>query len=402
MKHILEFEQSVNNRFGTSEPPKIAGALLPESGIKHPMNWLRVSVDATQVITDGSDVAADFAKALRTDREVAIPLHPLEIKNWRGRAICESGSFEVTSSYRTVAYEPADAGETSFTPPDGQTVFFKLYLAEPLPGIPGDRRLTPEKIEKCVRLGASIEQEIASDPLARRLEIVKEFLGVASDKNGFLCRLLPSRKLIPSFSLGSVDLRYPDSCPEVVKLIKRQYGADSRTAASEFGMQFAEPFIESLLAGFGAGFSLEMHAQNTLIEPGADCLISKVYYRDLEGVVVDNHLRGKLGLKPLFEVDRNPEYFDPAVSFERYFNRNYDHDLGRIFLSVLSALESAQYFDDHEVEIATDSIRTTFRNCLSRSRLNGLISRKSQFLPLSRAPWGNGRRLGHYFRTTFR
>lgn len=77
----------------------------------------------------------------------------------------------------------------------------KVHLEQSLTGVPGDRRLTRDKIEKCVLLSDKLAAVAAEDPLARRPSIVPEFLGVSHCDGGALYRLVLEGGLIPTFAL---------------------------------------------------------------------------------------------------------------------------------------------------------------------------------------------------------
>ena len=401
MKNLLHFEQYVNDRFGTSDPPGIAESLLPENGSVVPLHWRKVPADSVSVFSTGSPMAEQLVSDLSRDGEFLIPVHPLDEDKWPRESLVGGGAFQVTSSYRTVAYAPREGDLLGASIPDDHTLMIKLHLEEPLPGIPGDRRLTRDKVEKCVLLSQALVENMQNEPLAQQLRIVPEFLGIVSDDCGALFRLLPSHGLVPAFSLGSRDTTESGSRPLIVEMLEAHYGDDADRASVEFGEQIGLPLIRSLFAGFRAGFSLEMHAQNTLVEPGGDRLISTVHYRDLEGVILSNSFRAGRNLPELFTDTPNSEYLDESQKFSRLFSRNYDHDLGRIFLSVLSSLQSCGYFDQKQARKAMQSIRLSFRSALREAELGDLAG-LGRAVPFSRAPYGDGFRLGHYFRTQFR
>jgi len=401
MNSLLHYEQHVNDRFGTSKPPEIAKSLLPETGALVPLYWRTVPAESVSVFSTGSLQAEILAASLLRNDQFLIPVHPLDESKWPRESLHANGAFHVTSSYRTVAYVPETRDPLAECVSGDQTLMIKLHLEEPLPGIPGDRRLTHDKVEKCVLLSQALSQEMADEPMASQLTIIPEFLGIVSEDCGALFRSIPSQGPVPAFSLGSEDNSRTGTNPLIVDMLEAQYGDNAIRAAQQFGKQFARPLIRSLLAGFRVGISLEMHAQNTLIEPGRDRLISRVLYRDLEGAVLSNSYRSKRNLPDLFPDTRNEEFQDDEHKFSRYFNRNYDYDLGRIFLSVLGSLNSYGYFNRKLSEIAIKKIRQSFRDALREARLADLAG-AGRVIPFSRAPYGDGFRLGHYFRTQFR
>jgi siderophore synthetase component len=66
-----------------------------------------------------------------------------------------------------------------------------------------------------------------------------------------------------------------------------------------------------------AGFSLEIHAQNTLLQLGADRLNEQVLFRDLEGVVFSDRYRRRQGLPALFANLVNEELLWTGDSVRR-------------------------------------------------------------------------------------
>jgi hypothetical protein len=281
------------------------------------------------------------------------------------------------------------------------TLMLKLGLEDPLPGIPGDRRLTRDKIEKCILLSDALPNELEDDPLSLQLEVVPEFFGMSCSDTGVILRLLPKSGVLPLFSLYSKDRKAPDEEPVIVSHLRNIYRSDTARIAAELGPELARPLVEPLLAGFRAGFSMEMHAQNTLCSLGENTLIDRVYFRDLEGVVFSNNFRVERGLEPLFSNYNNDELIWEGKSMRRWFNRNLDHDLGRIFHGALEALMKFGVIDKGGRKVAVASIGRSVREIVYSAGLQS-VNWPGRILPFSRAPWGNGLRLGHYFSTRFR
>lgn len=401
MDNLEYFERFVNDRYGTSDPPEILQEFLPEFAVRHRLSWVRVKHTDAEILTDGSQVAEEYAQKLRVGEDVMIPVHPLEMGRWSAESLMESGAISVSASYRTVFFEPELNGMFANTLGEDQYIMMKLHLEHPLPGVPGDRRLTQEKIEKCVALSSILQDEIKSDALGDQCEIVPEFLGVACKKSGVLFRRLPRVGLMPLFSMFSRDQNRPENAPYIVGKLRSVYGDDATKAAREFGRELARPLLRSLFAGFRRGFSLEMHAQNVLFRPGEDSLIDKVYFRDLEGVVFSSRFRRRLGLPALFGSLDNAELDTDFPSMTRWYNRNVDHDIGRVFAASLHALSEAGYFQPSDCKIATRALKTTARDCVKEAGLIRLDA-PGRYLPLSRSPYGNGLSKGHYYRTRFR
>ena len=399
MRDLQYYEQRVNERFGTSAAPPIATAMLPEAGAWHPLRWRRVPRDRVEVFEDGSELAVSVAASIMSDGTVYMPVHPMEDSRWSDEDLVTSGSITVSASYRTVFFQPEPGGLLAGTVGDDEVLMIKLHLEAPLPGIAGDRRLDRARVEKCVRLGASLRQVLEGDPLADRLTVVPEFLGCAASAHGVLYRALPRAGVVPLFSLTSRDPEDGESL--LTSWVRRRYGDDATLAAGEFGDQFARPLVRSLFAGFRAGFSLEMHAQNTLIAPGEGELIDEVFFRDLEGVVFSNAYREERRLGRLFEGVDNEELKNESGSLVRWFNRNLDHDLGRVFNAALADLQRGGLFGADEQRVAVRSIRRVVRKAVAEAGLERLY-RPGRWLPISRSPYGNGLSKGHYYRTRYR
>lgn len=399
MRDLKYFEQHVNERFGTAAAPPLAAAMLPEASARHPLKWRRVPRAAVAVFGDDSGLARAVAAATTVDDDVYMPVHPLEESRWPGQPLISSGFISISASYRTVFFEPEPGGLLAGVVDDERALMIKLHLEVPLPGIHGDRRLDVARVEKCVTLGPALEQVLAGDALADRLRVVPEFLGHAATDHGVLYRAIPRTGIVPLFSLTSLDPERGDSL--LSSWLRARYGEDMTLAASELGDQLARPLVRSLFAGFRAGFSLEMHAQNTLIAPGTTDLVETVYFRDLEGVVFSNAYRTERGLEPLFQGVDNAELKNESGSMVRWLNRNLDHDLGRVFDAALADLARSGLFGRQENRLAIRSIRRVVRQTVAEAGIERLF-RPGRWLPISRSPYGNGLSKGHYYRTRYR
>lgn len=403
---LLYFEQQVNERYQAASAPDIPAALLPENSAGLPLAWVALPVEEIDLFHASEYERHQLANELRRDHlcrgdQLLMPVHPLDESLYRPDELIRSGIIKFSASYRTVVYEPDQGGPFCDWIPRNQTLMIKLHLENPLPGIPGDRRLPRQRIEKCVRLSDALAAEIDGDEFADCLEIVPEFFGASHRKRGVLFRLLPTRGILPAFSLYSRDRQDPSRPAIVVERMRHLYSNDSRRAAASLGRELARPLIRSMLSGFRAGFSLEMHGQNTLVSLGTNCLLGRVYFRDLEGVIFSEKYRTSLGLPPLFPGETDEELIWNGDSMQRWYNRNLDHDLGRIFSGAIDALHSGGFFSRQDCKVAVNSIRQQSRLAAEAAGMFAL-HRYGRWLPFSRAPWGNGRRLGHYFRTLYR
>lgn len=400
-KSLKHYEQQVNDRHMTSQAPAIDDRLLPENARSLPLAWRRVPVSAVETFLSEYGSVQPTMPRLMDEVAAMMPVHPLSEYRYDKDELTYSGHIQFSASYRTVFFSPETGGILDDWIPAGKVLMIKLGLDEPLPGIPGDRRLTRDKVEKCILLSDALPAALEGDPMASRLEVIPEFFGMCCEDHGVIFRLLPEAKIIPMFSLYSSDRRSPDEPPIIVSRMQAMYKGDTGRMVEELGAQLARPLVESLLAGFRAGFAMEMHAQNTLCSLGDNELIDRVYFRDLEGVVFSNKFRGDRGLEPLFKQYDNDELVWDGVSMQRWFNRNLDHDVGRIFDGVLDALLRHRMIDNKHERAAVRSIRNVVRQTIRSAGLTG-FNRPGRLLPYSRAPWGNGLRPGHYFSTRFR
>lgn len=398
---LKHYEQQVNDRLLTSPAPAIDDRFLPENAASLPLAWRKIPRHDVEVFLTTNRDLESALPALLIDSFVLMPIHPLSENRYRTEELIYSGNIQFSASYRTVFFEPERGGILCDWIPDGMALMLKLSLEEPLPGIPGDRRLTREKIEKCILLSDALPLELKNDPLANQFEVVPEFLGISSKDCGAIFRLLRASGVLPVFSLYSTDRTKPAEPPFIVRRLQEFYGGDSVKKATELGDQLAKPLVQALLAGFRAGFSMEMHAQNTLFSPGEKHLFDRVYFRDMEGIVFSNKFRTDRGLQPLFSNHKNTELLWEGKSMRRWFNRNLDHDLGRIFRCAVDVLLGYGVIDNMGKRTAIASIRQSVRQAIESAELRAL-DWPSQFLPYSRAPWGNGLRLGDYFRTRYR
>lgn len=401
MHDLKYYEQQVNNRFGTSPAPPIDASMVPETARPHALHWRRIPSTDVTFFDDGSDDARAVARALRQDDAVLVPIHPFETDRWPEETFVRSGSVSVSASYRTMFFEPERGGILDLASGSPGTLMMKLHLERPLPGIHGDRRISPQIAQKCVSLSPFLREILETDPLGGDSEVVPEFLGLSGPDTGVIFRRLPSVQVLPLFSLFSPDDQLTDGDSHIDMALRRLYGDNSMRAADAIGAELARPLLGPLFAGFRHGFSVEMHAQNVLFRPGAKTLIERVFIRDLEGVVLSNAYRVARGLEPIFEDLDNPALTAEYAPMARWFNRNVDHDLGRVFTASLDALERSGYFGQQERARAIRSIRAATRQAVREADL-GQLNRPGRWLPLSRSPYGNGLSKGHYYRARYR
>ena len=400
-RSLIDWEQHVNERLGTDPAPRLSADLLPESGGWLPMRWVRVDASELTVLRDTPDGESESTQDGVPDAGPALfPVHPLIEPAFPAERMVTAGRFAVSASYRTVFYEPGP-GDPFFglAGPD-QGLMLKLHLDEALPGIAGDRRLTPAKVAKCVALSRELPRALSACPRPHGLEVMRERLGLLLGDRGALLRIVPRAGVLPMFSFYSRDARSPDLPPVLLERLDALTGGPAQ-AADAFGELVAQPLVEGVLAGFQQGFSLELHGQNAVAVPGTSRLIDRVLFRDLESVVFFPGLRERQGLGGVDLDTNDPELIQHPRNPVRWFNRNLDHDVGRILRWSLIVLEREGYFGPRETRRASAALRETVRTLVRQFGLSDL-ARQGRWLPYSRSPYGNGRRPGHYYRTWFR
>ena len=147
MKDLMHYERYVNDRFATSAPPAVSSEYLPETGGSSVLLWRRVPTDHLEVYGIDDEVREQMMAALTLDDAFLLPVHPLDYPNWPEASLVPRGSFEVSASYRTVWYRAEAEDSLGAVAEPDEALMIKLHLAAPLPGIPGDRRLTAERVE---------------------------------------------------------------------------------------------------------------------------------------------------------------------------------------------------------------------------------------------------------------
>ena len=401
---LVDLEQYVNDRRRSSPPPDIPSDLIPETSPARPMLWVVLQASEVKILSDSSyGQIPKYGDGLfgEQGRVIYFPIHPLQLDYYRGKKIIESGTARISAAYRTFFYEPDKKGPVRLGPPSGSSLMLKLHLDDPLPGIQGDRLLTYEKVTKCLSVSRELRVLEKKGKLAPCLSILPEEIGLVNENRGVIVRRLPLAKLVPAFSLSSPD--YRDSDKEILaSTILRQ--AQETTGASTtdlFGEVFVKPLVNGLLSALRYGFSLEMHMQNVLFHFQDSGLVKKIFYRDLEGVIFSNKFRLSQNLPELFKKDQNPELYQHGELFRRYFNRNIDHDLGRIFDNLLVMLEKTGFFKKHEIHLAIKSTRRAVRNAIYEFGFKKWAF-WNQLLRVSRTPYGNGTRPVHYYHCRFR
>ncbi len=402
---LADFEQYVNDRRLSSPAPDISSNLLPEFSKQQPMLWAVLPSKDVRIYSDqSSGKLYKYSDGLKDDEKkvVYFPIHPLEIDAYKKYPVIESGVAKISASYRTFFFEPDPKGVVKLIPPQGYRFMLKLHLEQPLPGIAGDRRLTKDIVEKCIAVSRELTELKKKGELSSYLNIIREEVGLLFKNQGVLIRKIPvDQFLIPAFSLSSPDQLCLKREALAITILKKAHVSTGIEPSMLFGKVFAKPLIASLLSGFKQGFSLEMHMQNVLFGLNNSGMIDSVLYRDLEGVIFSKKFRKKKNLSEIFKGDNNPQLHLHGNIIARFFNRNYDYDVGRIFDNILFALKQYGYFNAKDVQQATKSVQQIFKKEVEKAgikRWNYL----AYLFKLSRTPYGNGTRPCHYYKCSFR
>lgn len=401
MQDLKYFEQNVNSHYSIAKIKELDDSLVPGSAVSHRLKWKRIPLAGTSCFDDGSSLAKDLLNELCQDGYIYLPIHPLELSRWPDEDFLESGSISISASYRTVFFDPDPGGLLSCLAKSGASVMMKLHLEHALPGIDGDRRMRKQIVEKCVALSTPLQKILKEESFSDHCEVLPEFLGYSNDETGVIFRRMPDCEVLPLFSLYSPDSRFSDSASHIERWVRSRYGDNVTEASQELGEQLAKPLLLPLFAGFRSGFSMEMHAQNVLFKPGESTLFKSVFFRDLEGVVFSNRYRLAQGLEPLFKEYDNSELISDYRSMSRWFNRNVDHDLGRVFTASLDALVACGYFGLRERASGVRSIRNAARECVTKAGV-GRLNFLGRIFPISRSPYGNGLGKGFWYRSGYR
>lgn len=403
--NMADFEQYVNDRRrSSSSATGLPPDLMPDTAPIRPMLWAVLPKNEVTFLSDAADGnIPDYCKGLIDNQKsvVYFPIHPLESTAYSEYELIESGSARVSASYRTFFYEENPQGVIKFAIPQRSRLMIKLHLQEPILGVEGDRRLTPEIIEKCILFSRELEKLRVQGELYTKLLVAREEVGMLHRDRGAIIRRLPAGQIIPAFSLSSLDGR--DSSREIMCIAILQKAQEMTGVATPelFGEIFARPLYESLLSAFVQGFSLEMHMQNTLFKFSSNGFVKNIIYRDLEGIVFSDKFRVAHGLSPLFNGIDSEILHKNSDEYRRFFNRNLDHDVSRILENILDANLEQGYWTLQDVKMAAKSVKRILREELARY---GLVAWAllPRLFKISRSPYGNGTRRFHYFKCRFR
>jgi hypothetical protein len=401
---LIYLEQFVNDRRRSSHPPDISPDLIPETSSGFPMLWAVLPEHEVKIFSGRANgELPSYSHSLFDEkrREVYFPIHPLQVDAYKKNTIINSGKAYISASYRTIFYQPDKDSKKLLLQPPGCRIMLKLHLDNPLPGIQGERRLSPEIVLKCLSLSRELSFLEKSRKLDSYLRIISEEVGLIHKNRGALVRILPNLPLVPAFSLSSLDLKNPNKEILAATILRKAKETTGTDLIQLFGSIFIEPLVFSLLSAFRQGFSLEMHMQNVLMHFSEQGLVENVYYSNLEGVIFSRQFRCKHGLTELFRNDNNPELFRNSNKFRRYFNRNIDHDLGRIFENLLIALNRSNVFRTKEIPVIVKSVRKTIHKAMQKYDFKKWAF-LNHWLRISRTPYGNGIHPSHYYFCKFR
>lgn len=399
-EQLIVFEKYVNERSRTFGAAGVPDELIPEKSHPRPMLWALVPIEEVEFISSEHIIYNNMS--ITRDKNICLfPIHPLEAERYSNYQIVQSGNMQITASYRTVLYHPDPGGPLSDYASSNELLMLKLHLNNPLPGVPGDRKLTKEKISKCIAFSDALTTLKSKGCLSESLMIVKEELGIVHNDCGTIVRRLDNKNCIPGFSLFSRDQRFPERDPICVDLVKNSTNHNADQVARDFGKMYAKPLIDALFSAMREGFALEMHGQNFLVTLKENGAINKVYYRDLEGVIFSSEFRKKSGLANLGLNEENQEMKTSFKRYKLFFNRNFDHDLGRFWRNLLDSFKQTGYFNDTNIKIAVNSIRATARISAKEFDVEDLFKCGSLFR-FALGPYGPWYRRSSYLSCMFR
>ena len=402
---LVDFEKFVNDRRLSSPPADLSPDLVPETSTFLPMQWVVLPAEEVKFITEhGEGKIPLYGKNLlgHEGRVVFFPIHPLQIKEYKKKKIITSGTARVSSSYRTFFYEPDIAKNiANLGPLNDNILMLKLHLDNPIPGVAGDRRLTYDKVKKSVDISRELSSLEKRNKLSHYLSIIPEEIGLVHENRGAIIRKIPKHPLVPAFSLTSPDQRDHDKEILAVTILKNASRVNGQNPIDLFTSIFVKPLVESLFSAFEQGFSLEMHMQNVLFYFNDRGQTEKIFYRDMEGVVFSNKYRASRGLPKLFKYNENPELLKDEHLFPYFFNRNLDHDIGRIIQNLLYALRITGFFSNKEILLAKKYTKRVIRSSIKKYGFEK-FSFWNNLLKISRSPYGNGTRIHHYYFCRFR
>jgi hypothetical protein len=276
-----------------------------------------------------------------------------------------------------------------------EKVTLKCHLETPIPGVKGNRKLDREKIEKCVLFSSDLRSLIEANKLYPGLRIFEKPVGFTVGNRGVLFRETPHANIIPGFSFWA---RRKSGDPILVQFLT---GVSKSSVCEAFVTLVVSPLIRGLLSAMAFGYGLEMHAQNTCFRiVGSDKPV-EVYYRDLEGVAYSGKLRERRGETDPFSRSGNSEVYKYDTLIHRFFNRNYDLDLGTVISCCLNALRYANIIQESGSRWIRQQAKRMYREAYKHYRLSRW-DRYRGMARWSRSPYGTGYRRSHYYRRYYR
>jgi hypothetical protein len=148
--------------------------------------------------------------------------------------------------------------------------------------------------------------------------------------------------LVPCFALVGGDLERPGDPPLVVQLIERLRADPTRFLVDHIMVPIVECWA---LAARRGGILLESHAQNTLLELGADFRPRRIVHRDCD-VWIDREARQDLGLSmPFIDAQIGA---GSGRTRAPYYSLVYDRFVGHGFFDYLLAATSRFHAIDHD------------------------------------------------------
>jgi hypothetical protein len=232
-------------------------------------------------IVDTELLSASVTNELVNKDGVDFFIHPQTLK--------EQGQFLKKGGYaqRLVRVYPTASTRTVTTVDDQSDYYVKLHLPKRI------SRFSRDLTAASIKHGLNITDNLTHLTLPDRFAFLPEVFGAYHNTTqwGYLIRqknpypiVCGKKRLIPYFSLHSVDKTKPNDLPLLVKLVK-YHQADSMRFLVD---QIIGPLIRQwCFLARQYGILLECHGQNTLLELDENNLPTRLVHRDFQGVRVD-------------------------------------------------------------------------------------------------------------------
>lgn len=265
-----------------------------------------------------------YSKYIKSDI-IIIPVHPEIYQDTSVSNIKELRRYFYTSEVAS----PAASTRTLIT--KNNTHFMKLHYPRRV------SRFVRHMITSNIQTSVEVSKSLATYKL-EKFGYLPETLGVTYGSGpeawGYIIRELTPRPvgkkntfLMPFFALYSYDIHKPEESPLLVQIIK-YLKAEPLSFMLEYLMK---PIIQSwVMCIKKAGFFLEMHGENTMLELSTDLVPQRIIYRDMD-VMIDVQTR----LEQKLHIDF-PESKLIRHNHEQIFSIKYDMFIGHHLFEYLA------------------------------------------------------------------